>query len=288
MDYKDIKIDTTKRKKITILTYVVAAVFHLMLFFAFRIEFVPYLEIKVPKIIKIRRINIPRGKRPGPSSASAAKKRAKPKPVTKKALKRKPKKRVRKKPKIKSKITIPKKEKQQEPVAEETEIALDQATSEYDVLSMIEGDMVIPGGGNLGDDESAYGVDYDEGMVYDPESDYSIPAKKKGEKFVGMMATPVVTSIPPTSITKTFTDIPYPDTVKVKRENLRTGISRVWLRISINADGDISRTDIRSPKTQKEQDKYQIFIDAVMDTVETWDFDPTAATVFVDVRFDIE
>ncbi len=290
MDYNEIKLSQVRKRKVMLLSIVAAVFFHLALFFTFRIQFVLYEEVKVPKIMRVRRVRIPPGSAPGPRSRSAARKRAKPKKMQKMIKKPVKKKIVKKKRINKSKIKIKSKEKIQEEItAKEMEIALDQEVAEMDVLSLINGDELIPGGGNEGTNDGLIGLTYEGDMVYEYEDDEETKvATKFTDDYLGTMATPIVTSKPSTSIEKNFTDIPYPEAIKIRKSNLRSGVSRVYLRLLINEDGEIERVFIRSPKTEADKKKYKIFLDAVIDTVSTWDYDRQKAIVFVDVRFTIE
>ncbi|MFC1856343.1 hypothetical protein ACFL2A_07395 [Thermodesulfobacteriota bacterium] len=287
MEYQNIKLIEAKRKKVLMLSTIISVIFHMLLFFSFKIGFAPYRQAKLIKIMRIRRVRIPPGNRPGPPSASSAKKRAKPKPIRNKNI---TKKKPSKKRKVKSKLKVASKKEEKENAPEEQEMALDQKESEYDVMSMIEGSGVIPGGGNQGDG-ILEGLTYDENTVYEYGYDEEEPeevASVVPEKFLGTMATPIVTSQPYTSIMTTFTDIPYPAEVKIKKEKLKAGICRVYIRLDINSDGELINAHVRAPKTKADRAKYAIFLETVMETVNSWKFDDQLATVFVDVRFTID
>jgi len=304
LEYQQTKLAQSKRKKVLMLTYIISIAIHMLIFFTFNFNFVSFKEVKITRIVKVKRINLPRGNRPGPLSASAARKRGMPKPNMAPQNAKPIKRRVSSyHPPINSSIKIPSKQKEKDkeapkPDKETTEIMLDQKESEVDVLSMIGDGEVIPGGGNMGTDENAaYGFVYDNQTEYEYSPEGSDKGAKEGDfvaaaaqpdKYLGTMATPVVESIPHTSISQTFTDIPYPETVKIKKEKLASGICRVYLRLDINSSGDIKNIYIRSPKTKEDQQRYGIFLDTVLETVKTWKFENRAATVFVDVRFAIE
>jgi len=289
LDYQNLKLQEAKRKKVLMLTLIISIFLHMLLFFVFNLEFVLFRKVKVSKVMRIRRIKVPfpEGKRPGPLSASSARKKAKPKPFKKKS--KTPRKKKKPIKKITSKTKAVTHEKVDTPSKEEQELALLQEAQMHDVLSMVGEGEIVPGGGNLGEDDSAWGVEYEEGMEYDPYADdFEAVSNIDQNDYLGTTAIPIVKSEPLTSIGDKFTPIPYPSEKKIKQENIKASICRVYLRLYINEYGEIDVVKIRSPKSKADREKYKIFLDAVIDTVNEWDYDHQKAIVFVDVRFTIE
>jgi hypothetical protein len=287
MDYQNVKLMQARRQKVIMLSIIISIFIHLLFFFAFRIKFLGYKTVKVSKIMRIRRLTIPPGQKSGAASKSTSKRRARQATPKKKSRPRP--KRLDRRGLIKSKAKVIMQDADKLPTEEEIEAALNQQESLKDIMSMVKDGMIEPGGGNMGDGDME-GLTYDENAVYEygydeEEDDF---ASIQPEKFLGTLAPTIVTSVPPTSITKTFTDIPYPDEVKIKQERLQSGICRVFLRLTINRSGEIVNIYVRSPKREDDKVKYKIFLDSVLNTVHTWDYDPVNATVFVDVRFTIE
>jgi hypothetical protein len=288
MEYQNVREVQAKRKKVLMLSLIISIFLHLLLFFTFRMKFVPYKKVTVSRVMRLKRVRISQGSAPGPLSASAARKSAPSKKPSKAPVKRK---RNVKPRRSKSRLKVASKKKKDFYFEENAGLLLDQDEEEIDVLSMIEGEQLIPGGGNLGTGDDVLGLVYDESTIfeYGEEEEEVVVAKyEPPEVFLGTMATPVVVSKPYTSIEENFTDIPYPDDMKIKKEKLRSGICRVYLRVSVNSYGEIRDIYIRSPKTEDDKVKYKIFLDTVLDTVNEWRFDHQEALVFVDVRFTIE
>lgn len=96
-----------------------------------------------------------------------------------------------------------------------------------------------------------------------------------------------VVSYPPTGIEDRYAPIPYPD-LRVKRRELEAGICRVYYRVWVDGQGEIVRTQLKSPDTPAAQKQYAPFVDAVTRTVSRWPFDRTAAEIHIDVLFEIE
>lgn len=96
-----------------------------------------------------------------------------------------------------------------------------------------------------------------------------------------------VVSYPPTAIEKKFPAIPYPD-LKFRRSQIEAGICRVYLRVWTDNRGRITKSELKSPADRPSQEKYEPFVTAVKNSVETWSFEPVEAQVHVDVLFEIK
>jgi hypothetical protein len=96
----------------------------------------------------------------------------------------------------------------------------------------------------------------------------------------------VVTSYPPTSIERYFTEIPYPEVI-IRKSNFQQGVCQVYLILRIDARGDVEKVLVERPDPAA-REQYKMLIAAVEAAVRSWDYDRVAAEVHVDVRFFVE
>lgn len=96
-----------------------------------------------------------------------------------------------------------------------------------------------------------------------------------------------VVSYPPSAIENSYTPISYPD-LKLKRSQMKAGICRVYLRLYIDKQGRLSKTEVKTPATKEELEIYEPFVTKVKDSVFNWNFEPREAQVHVDVLFEIQ
>jgi hypothetical protein len=96
----------------------------------------------------------------------------------------------------------------------------------------------------------------------------------------------IVKSYPQTSVEENFDYIRYPEII-IKRSNFQSGWCRVYLVLSIDSGGNVSRVAIERPKPAERQ-QYNALIGAVESAVRRWRYENTKAEVHVDVRFYVE
>ncbi len=95
----------------------------------------------------------------------------------------------------------------------------------------------------------------------------------------------VVTSYPHSGIERRFTPISYPE-MKIRKKEYTSGWWNVYIEITTDAEGNISRYVILRPETRGPLEK--IFLDQVRKEITRWKFDPVEAEIHVDVRFYVE
>jgi hypothetical protein len=106
-----------------------------------------------------------------------------------------------------------------------------------------------------------------------------------GDGYLDSRVRMVVTSYPPTSIERSYTQVSYPD-LKVRKHQYTSGWWNVFIQIRTDGGGNVIRTDLLRPETDGPLEK--IFVEQVRREIARWSFDRTAAEINVDVRFHVE
>ena len=90
---------------------------------------------------------------------------------------------------------------------------------------------------------------------------------------------------PPTFIETRFSQVEYPN-IQIERKDYQKGWLSVYLVIAIDSGGRIEDIDRVRPRELDELET--IFVDASLETVNTWTFPRKKSFIHVDVRFYVE
>ena len=111
-------------------------------------------------------------------------------------------------------------------------------------------------------------------------------------KVLGPRVEMVVTRVPrdagkspPTYIETRFSQVKFPN-IQIKRKDFQKGWLSVYFVISVDSRGRIE--DIRRVRPREPDDLQMLFVDALLETVNTWTFDRKKSFIHVDVRFYVE
>jgi hypothetical protein len=108
-----------------------------------------------------------------------------------------------------------------------------------------------------------------------------------GEGFLDSRIRMTVVSYPPTSIDGDHPVIDYPD-LRFRRTQLQKGICRVYYRVWTDAQGAVVRTQLKTPSTKADRERYAAFVEQVEQSVAEWPFPRQESEIHIDVLFEIE
>ncbi len=114
------------------------------------------------------------------------------------------------------------------------------------------------------------------------------PSGKALDSRVQMVVTRVLRDAgksPPTFIETRFSLVEYPN-LQIEKKDYQKGWLSVYLVISVDSRGEIE--DIRRVRPRAPDDLEELFLDVLMEAVNTWAFDRKKSYIHVDVRFYVE
>lgn len=111
-------------------------------------------------------------------------------------------------------------------------------------------------------------------------------ARQATEKFLDPRIRMTVTSYPASAIEENHPPVSYPE-ARFTQSQIAAGTCRVYYRVWTDKTGKIMRTEIKTPASAADREKYKMFVDSVVEGVTGWRFPPVEAQVHIDVLFEI-